>query len=146
VLLCKKAKATQFFLWDIAGSINGVTIYTVFAFSFLLSTFTKKRMSRIKQLEEFLKEQPNDSFLKHALALEYIKLNELASAEKLFKEILHYDENYYGSYYHLAKLYERTNQTALAISTYEKGIAICKNLKENHALGELKSAYEELVF
>jgi Tfp pilus assembly protein PilF len=103
-------------------------------------------MSRIEKLEAFLKEQPKDAFLKHALALEYIKLQDDTIAEKIFNEILAQDENYYGSYYHLAKLYERNNNTEKAIATYEKGIAICTQLKEQHALGELRSAYEELLY
>lgn len=103
-------------------------------------------MSRIEKLQEFLQQQPNDCFIKHALALEYIKLNNDAIAEKIFLEILEYDKNYYGSYYHLAKLYERIGDTEKAIATYEKGIAITQQLGEKHALGELKSAYEELIF
>ena len=103
-------------------------------------------MDRIEKLQQFLTQQPNDCFLLHALALEYIKLNNDTEAEKIFITILHQQPNYYGSYYHLAKLYERTQQTDKAITTYEKGIEICTILKEKHALGELKSAYEELVF
>jgi tetratricopeptide (TPR) repeat protein len=103
-------------------------------------------MSRIEQLESFLIAQPNDCFLNHALALEYIKLGNDNKAEKIFTELLIINENYYGSYYHLAKLYERINETDKAIATYEKGIEITKKLKENHALGELRSAYEELIF
>jgi Tfp pilus assembly protein PilF len=103
-------------------------------------------MSRIVSLQEFLKETPNDCFLKHALALEYIKLGDDKMAAAIFVELLAYDENYYGSYYHLAKLYERMNDTDKAIATYEKGIAITTKLEEKHALGELRSAYEELTF
>jgi Tfp pilus assembly protein PilF len=103
-------------------------------------------MSRIEKLQTFLKDQPNDSFLKHALALEYVKLQEDANAEKMFIEILMHDEYYFGSYYHLAKLYERNEKVEAAIATYEKGISICQKLKETHALGELKSAYEELLY
>jgi len=32
--------------------------------------------SRIEQLQEFLKEDSNDSFLKYALALEYVRVEE----------------------------------------------------------------------
>ncbi len=103
-------------------------------------------MSRIDQLKEFLIAQPNDCFLNHALALEYLKLGDDDKAEKIFMQILAIEENYYGSYYHLAKLYERNEKKEKAISTYEKGIEITTKLKENHALGELKSAYEEFIF
>jgi Tfp pilus assembly protein PilF len=103
-------------------------------------------MTRLEKLKEFLQQQPGDPFLNHALALEYIKLDDDIQAEKIFLSILAADENYFGSYYHLAKLYERTNRKEAAIAIYEKGIAVCKKLGETHALGELKSAYEELIF
>ena len=45
-------------------------------------------MDRIKKLNEFLKDNPTDSFVQHALALEYIKLGNDADAKKLFETIL----------------------------------------------------------
>ena len=56
------------------------------------------------------------------------------------------DENYIGSYYHLAKLLERTGDTEKAIAIYEKGMLKAKEKGEQHALSELRSAYEELTF
>jgi Tfp pilus assembly protein PilF len=103
-------------------------------------------MNRIAKLEEYLQAQPNDSFLLHALALEYIKEGEDVKAATIFTTILTNDANYVGSYYHLAKLYERIGEEANAIATYEKGMQIAKQLNENHAYGELRSAYEELTF
>ena len=103
-------------------------------------------MDRIEKLKEFLQASPGDSFLQHALALEYIKQGQEAEARKLFEEILHRDPDYIGSYYHLAKLLERTGEQALAIEWYEKGMAAAKAAGENHAYGELRSAYEELTF
>ncbi len=73
-------------------------------------------MERINKLKEFLQDSPNDSFIKHALALEYIKLNDDAAARLLFEEVLAYEPGYVGSYYHLGKLLERTGETTAAIS------------------------------
>ena len=103
-------------------------------------------MDRIEKIKEFLRASPQDSFLQHALALEYIKLGQDDDARSLFEEILHRDPNYIGSYYHLAKLLERTGDQALAIEWYEKGMAAAKTAGDNHAYGELRSAYEELTF
>jgi Tfp pilus assembly protein PilF len=103
-------------------------------------------MNRIEQIEQFLQSQPNDSFLQHALALEYSKVGNDEKAKALFVNILNHNENYVGSYYHLAKLYERIHDEASAIATYEKGMEVAKKLQDNHSLGELRSAYEELTF
>ena len=103
-------------------------------------------MDRISKLREFLQANPNDSFVKHALALEYIKLGDDSTAKGVFEEILTHDPGYVGSYYHLAKLLERTGDINAAIAWYEKGMATAQQAGDRHALGELKSAYEELTF
>lgn len=102
-------------------------------------------MDRINQLKDFLEKSPDDSFVQHALALEYIKQGDDATAKALFQKVLATDENYTGSYYHLAKLLERNNEKDAAIATYEKGLAKCKALNENHAYNELLAAYEDLM-
>ncbi len=99
---------------------------------------------RIEKLKAFLQVTPNDSFLQHALALEYSKLGDDASARSLFENILKNDPAYVGTYYHLAKLLERTGEQNLAIEWYEKGMAAAKTAGDNHALNELRMALEEL--
>lgn len=101
-------------------------------------------MDRILQLERFLAEQPNDSFLRHALALERIKRGELDMARSLFEELLANDPTYVGSYYHLAGLYDKLGQTASAIETYERGIEVARKLQDRHAQNELQMALDEM--
>jgi Tfp pilus assembly protein PilF len=103
-------------------------------------------MDRIERIKEFLKQSPDDSFLQHALALEYIKLGKDDAARELFEVILNREPGYIGSYYHLAKLHERNNNTDRAIKIYERGMEEAKKAQENHAYSELRSAYEELVY
>ncbi len=103
-------------------------------------------MDRIEKLKEFLQSTPNDNFLKHALALEYIKINDDEKARALFEDILNQSPDYIGSYYHLAKLFERNNDTEKAIHWYEKGMAAAKEAKDQHAYNELQAAYEDLVY
>jgi Tfp pilus assembly protein PilF len=103
-------------------------------------------MERIQKLQEFLKASPNDNFLKHALALEYIKINDTEKAKNIFLEILTKSPDYIGSYYHLAKLLEQIGEKENAITWYEKGMAAAKAAKDNHAYSELQSAYEDLVY
>jgi Tfp pilus assembly protein PilF len=102
--------------------------------------------SRIDKIRAMLETQPTDSFLQHALALEYIKLGNEEEARRLFEEILNREPGYIGSYYHLAKLLERTGQTDAAIQVYEKGMEESKKAGDQHALSELRSAWEELTF
>ena len=101
-------------------------------------------MNRVEKLLDFLKASPTDSFLQHALALEYIKAGNDELAKNLFEMIITREPDYIGSYYHLGKLLERIGDTAAAISIYKTGMAECKKLKDNHAYNELQAALEEL--
>jgi len=103
-------------------------------------------MERIDKLKAFLQATPKDNFLRHALALEYIKIEDNQQARVLFEEILTESPDYIGSYYHLAKLLEKLEQTDLAIKWYEQGMEAAKKAKDNHAYNELQAAYEDLVY
>ncbi len=103
-------------------------------------------MDRVDRLKELLKANPADNFLQHALALEHIKVGDDAGARKIFEDILGNDSTYIGSYYHLAKLLERTGERDAAIDWYQKGIAAAMKAGDNHALGELRAAYDDLVY
>ena len=102
-------------------------------------------MEKIEKLKSFLISSPGDSFLKHALALEYVKLGNEAEARKLFLEILEHDPSYIGSYYHLARLLERTGETENAKNWYEKGMIAARQAGDTHAYNELQAAYEDFI-
>jgi tetratricopeptide (TPR) repeat protein len=101
-------------------------------------------MNRIDKLKEFLQATPNDSFLQHALALEYIKEDNDSEAKILFETILEREPNYVGSYYHLGKLLERNTNFAEAINIYKKGMLEAKAVKDNHSYNEMQAALEDL--
>lgn len=103
-------------------------------------------MDRIAKLKEFLIANPADSFVQHALALEYIKLGDDEGARRLFEEILNREPGYIGSYYHLGKLLERIEKTEEAVKVYERGMEEAKKAGDNHVFVELRGAYEELTF
>jgi Tfp pilus assembly protein PilF len=103
-------------------------------------------MDRLEKLREFLAQNPADSFVQHALALEYVKLNDDATARQEWEALLGRDADYVGSYYHLAKLLERQGEQKSAIATYERGMEVAKRLGDRHAYGELQAAYEDLIY
>ncbi len=101
-------------------------------------------MSRIEKLLEYLRSNDKDSFLQHALALEYIKIGNDEEARKLFNEILLREPTYIGSYYHLGKLLERVGDRDKAIRIYQRGMEESKKAKDQHTYNELQGAYEDL--
>lgn len=102
-------------------------------------------MDRIALLKSYLEKIPDDSFLKHALALEYLKLHEENNAIRLFEELLTHDPDYIGSYYHLGKALEKTGETEKAFAIFQKGIEIARKLKDTHAAAELQQAVDDLL-
>jgi|SRR5215203_6012105 len=103
-------------------------------------------MTRIERIKEMLVSNPKDSFLQHALALEYIKIEEDEQARQLFENLLQDDENYVGSYYHLAKLLERNEKVEHAKEVYERGMLKAKESGDLHTYNELRTAYEDLIY
>jgi Tfp pilus assembly protein PilF len=102
-------------------------------------------MDRVEKLKEFLLQTPEDNFLQHALALEFIKMGNDMEARKLFEQILSRDENYTGSYYHLARLLERSNEREEALKCYEKGMAKAKEAGDLKTYNELHAGWEEMM-
>jgi len=98
------------------------------------------RMNHIERLRDFLRVSPNDCFLKHALALEYIKAGDDENARILFEENLEYDKNYIATYYHLGSLLVRNEQPEAAAALYRQGMIVAKTAGDMHSFGELNSA------
>ena len=103
-------------------------------------------MNRIEQIKEMLVAHPGDSFLQHALALEFIKIEEDEKARELFQNLLQENENYVGSYYHLGKLFERNDNINDAKEVYERGMLKAKECGDMHTYNELRTAYDDLVY
>ncbi|MBK0381111.1 tetratricopeptide repeat protein [Mucilaginibacter segetis] len=99
--------------------------------------------SRLDKLLAFIQNEPNDEFLKYALATEYLRLNETEKALAYYEDLVNNHPDYTGTYYHLGKLYEALGRTDDAISIYEKGMSITKQKRETHAFSELQAVYRQ---
>ena len=102
-------------------------------------------MNRLEKLLEFIQNEPNDEFLKYALATEYLRLNNTEKALSYYEDLVNNHPNYTGTYYHLGKLYEALNRKQDAIDIYEKGMKITKEKRDNHAFSELQTVYREAI-
>src|SRR5688500_12260523 len=101
--------------------------------------------SRIAKLQSFFETTLDDSFLKHALALEYVNEVNDTSARLLFEELLNADPGYIGSYFHLGKLLERMDDLPAAVDCYKKGLQVSKEAGDEHAYNELYGALHEVI-
>lgn len=101
---------------------------------------------RIEHIKRYLKKTPDDLFMSYALATEYVALGMDDLALDIYVHLVSNNPNYFATYYHLGKLYERIGDDDKAEKCYEKGMEITRELGEKHAHGELRGAYEELIF
>ena len=100
--------------------------------------------SRLEQLLQFYKEDPNDPFNIYALANEY-KSSDPEKAIDYFEILIINHPDYIATYYHLGHLYIDVEEDEKAKSTFEKGIEIASKNNESLALRELKNAYDEFL-
>lgn len=99
----------------------------------------------IARLAGILKNNPDDSFAKFALALELLKRDEVTRARLLFESVREQDPDYLGVYYHLGKLYEKMGLAEKAVATYHEGITLAEKTGESKTLLELKEALQQLI-
>ena len=95
---------------------------------------------RMQQIQQMLEENPDDSFLKYAAALELRKSGDTESSAKLMEEILAKDNNYLAAYYQLGKLYEEMGDRDNAAEIYKQGQQIANEQGDTKALTELSEA------
>lgn len=95
----------------------------------------------LEKLIDFYKEDPKDPFNIYGLAIEYLKTDS-GKSQLLFEELLRNHPKYIATYYHAAALYFQKSELKLAKITYLTGIDMATKLNKNHALNELKRAYQ----
>lgn len=97
--------------------------------------------NRLQKLLDFIANEPNDPFLKYALATEYLNGNEISKALFYYEDLINNHSDYVGTYYHLGKLYETLDRKADALTTYQTGMKVARNANDNHAFSELQTVY-----
>ena len=100
-------------------------------------------MDRILKLQQLMENGEADSFVRHALALEYIKAGNDEKATELFSALLKDEPSYLGSYYHLGKALERLGRSDEAIEVFRKGMDLATANGDSRTLNELRAACED---
>ena len=110
----------------------------------LRSSFKNMSNTRINRLYKFLEEDPDDPFVRFALATEYRKIGEVERALMWFEQLVADRPDYVGTYYHLGKLYTDLGRTTEARETFDRGIETASAVHDFHAISEIRSARMEL--
>ena len=101
-------------------------------------------MSRIETLLKILRTEPNDTFSKYALALEYVSSGETAKAEEIFKDILNNTPDYLAAYYQYGKLLDDSGEVDSARKIYNQGLFVAASQNDMHTKAELQDAIDNL--
>jgi Tfp pilus assembly protein PilF len=102
-------------------------------------------MNRIEILKGFLDDNPNDSFSRYALALEYMKLGQNDEALGEFEAVRKSDPDYVATYYQLGQLYQKVGQQHEAEKAFRTGITVATKAGDEHTRSELEAALEALL-
>lgn len=100
---------------------------------------------RIEHLKQILAADPEDTFAKYALGLEYVSFSQIDNAIDIFNEIVTLDPNYVAVYYQLGKAYELQGDDHSAKKFYEKGIYVASSQNDDHTKMELEQALNDLL-
>ena len=96
--------------------------------------------NRLEILQQMVRENPNNTFARYGLAMEYAKSGQYNEAIAEFRNLLQQDENYAAAYFHAGQVYEKLGQVEDARSIYEKGIEITARKGDTHTRSEIEAA------
>jgi cytochrome c-type biogenesis protein CcmH/NrfG len=100
--------------------------------------------TRREMLEEFVAQDPNDSFSRYALALELEKESKAREAVPQLREVIARDPNYVAAYYHLGRLLAETGLVEEARDAYRRGLGAAIASSDQRARTEMQEALEML--
>lgn len=99
---------------------------------------------RIKTLEKYIAEDPNDTFSIYALAIELQDMDKKRTAT-LFDCLLENHPSYEGTYYHAAAFFTELGDRQKASTVYESGLKLLQS-KNQKLFQELQNAYQNFLF
>ena len=100
--------------------------------------------NRLEALLNLLNQNPNDSFTRYGIALEYVAKKDFVNAEKYFKTLLESDPNYVPAYMQYAILKSNQNNIEEAKYLFNKGIIKAREAGDKRAASEMEEFLGEL--
>ena len=100
--------------------------------------------TRLETLKSLSAQNPQDSFLRYGLAMEYKNAGDLESALREFQALMDANPDYCATYFHAGQTLERIGRAEEARAAYEKGIEVTTRKGDEHARSELQGALDLL--
>lgn len=96
--------------------------------------------NRLEMLEQMVSRDPNNTFARYGLAMEYANTGDWARAVVEFRTLLQHDENYAAAYYHGGQALEKMGELEQARTMYEEGIEASTRKGDLHTRSEIEAA------
>jgi Tfp pilus assembly protein PilF len=96
--------------------------------------------NRLEILEQMVRQDPNNTFARYGLAMEYANSGDLMQAVVEFRTLLQHDENYAAAYYHAGQTLEKLGKIEQARAMYEQGIEASTRKGDLHTRSEIDAA------
>ena len=96
--------------------------------------------NRLEILKQMIDSDPENSFARYGLAMEYSRSGNYAEAVSEFETLLAKDSDYAAAYFHYGQALEKMGDVEAARTAYERGIEVTTQKGDSHARGELEAA------
>ena len=100
--------------------------------------------NRMEILQSMVAQNPQDSFARYGLAMEYAKSGDLERAMSEFTALIALNRDYCAAYYHGGQALEKLGRIEEARDLYERGIAAAARTGDQHTGSELQAALDML--
>lgn len=100
--------------------------------------------NRLETLQTMVAQNPNDSFSRYGLAMEYANSGQHQRAVEEFRELLAGNPRYAAAYYHAGQALEKLGRIGEAKEIYRKGIEVTTQSGDLHTRGEIEAVLELL--
>jgi len=105
---------------------------------------TDQKKSRRQKLEEYVAQNPNDTFSRYGLALESLKEGDKAAAEAQFRTLIENDADYVPGFQMYAQMLAQEERREEARTILTAGIAAATRTGNAHARSEMEGLLSEL--
>ena len=101
-------------------------------------------MPRRAQIEEMLKADPGDPFLKYALAKELVSEGDVAGGLAAFDHVIAEHPDYVAAYFQKGQTLATEGEEEEARDVLARGIEVARRVGDGHAAGEMTAFLDTL--
>ena len=96
--------------------------------------------NRLDILKQMVSQDPNNTFARYGLAMEYANNGDDERAVEEFRALIQKDENYAAAYHHGGQALEKLGRIEEARKMYEDGIEASIRKGDSHTRSEIEAA------